>query len=676
MKKKRLFALTLVITLFLSLTGMAYAKDKNTFNVNAYHTPDEIAKELKQLAKANPAIALLHPLAVSPGGKTISILEIGPQVKQKKKTLPAILVAANMEGTIPIASEASLYLARSIVKQAEVRKDKTWYILALGNPDAAARYFQKPLRFDSRNNKPHNDDMDDRVDEDGVEDLDGNGLVTMMRIKHPEGKWLPLPGEPRLMKKADWTKGEKGIYKLYTEGIDNDKDGKYNEDGPGGVNIALNFPHLFKFFTKSAGRWAGSETETFNLFKFVFQHPEIAMTMYFGQTNFCFAPPKGGRKSTADFSKIKVPERIAKMMGFDPKKTYSMEEIIEKAKDIVPEGMEITENMVASFFGLGAAVNPNQKDLQFYNALSEKYKEFLKKNKLDGKRLDPARAKDGSFELWAYYHLGLPSFSMDFWTLPKVEEKKKGPAITPEKLEKMTNEEFLALGEEKIDAFLKASGAPTNIKAKMIIGMVKGGQMDTKRMAAMMKQMPKPKSKEGADPKEKALLAFSDKQLEGKGFVKWKAFNHPTLGQVEIGGAVPFTYNTPPAHMLEGLLTGQVPWIFELVKKLPRIKIARTKVKALGSGVYRIKAWVENSGLLPYPTAMGQRNERITPVVVSLKGGNFKIIEGKKRSLIKSIGGHSSASVEWLVLASQPGTLKVTAFTDIAWSDSKSVTLK
>lgn len=671
MKKQRLFALIPVLFLLLSLPGMSYA-----FDVNVYHSPEEVQKELKQLAKANPAVVVLHRLAVSPGGKEISILEIGPQVKQKKKTLPAVLVAANFEGTIPIATEAALYLAHALVSQPEARQDNTWYILASGNPDAAAKYFQKPLVQDSRNNKPHNDDMDDGVDEDGVEDLDGNGIITMMRVKDPEGQWLPLPGEDRLMKKADWTKGEKGIYKLYTEGIDNDKDGQYNEDGPGGVNIAVNFPHLFKFFTKDAGRWAGSETETFELFKFVFDHPEIAMTMYFGKTNFCLNPPKGGRKSTADFSKIKVPEKIAKMLGFDPKKTYTMEEIIEKAKEIVPEGIEVTENMVASFFGLGAAVNPNQKDLQFYNALSEKYKVFLKKNKLDGKRFDPDTAKDGSFELWAYYHLGLPSFSMDFWTLPKVEEKKKGPDITPEKLEKMTNEEFLALGEEKIDAFLKASGAPANIKAKMVINMVKGGQMNTKRMAAMMKQMPKPKSKEGADPEEKALLTFSDNTLKGKGFVNWKGFNHPTLGQVEIGGAVPYAANTPPADMLENLLKGQVPWVFELAKTLPRIKIAKTEVKSLGGGVYRLKAWVENTGLLPYPIGMALRNERITPVIVSLSGTNVKFIEGKKRSLIKTIGGHSTESVEWLVLVPAGSNLKVTASTDIAWSDSKTVTIK
>jgi hypothetical protein len=646
-----------------------------TLKFDTYHTPTEMNKILTELADRYGKIAKLHTIAATPGRNEILLLEVGPEVKKNKKILPAVFVAANIEGTVPIASEAALYLSQLVLEKPDLRANKTWFILALGNPDAAWNYFRKPLLEDARNRSPYNDDMDDTVDEDGFEDLDGSGNITIMRVKHPEGQWIPVPGEPRLMKRADWAKGEKGIYKIYSEGVDNDKDGKYNEDGPGGVNIGITFPHLFKFFTKTGGAWSGSEKETYNLLKFIYQHPEIAMTICLGETNFCMVPPRGGRKTTADFTKIKIPKRIAQRFGFDPDRTFTMEEIMEKTKQIAPPGFEITETMIASFLGLGAAVNPQPGDLKFYNEISKQYKEFLKKNKMDAKRLEPAPAKDGSFELWAYYHLGLPSFTMDFWTLPELEEKKKEPLLTPEKLESMTNKEFLELGEERIDAFLKASGAPDRIKAKMVMNMVKSGMMDTKKMAQMLRQMPKPKSKEGADPEEKALLAFSDKELGGKGFVQWKSYNHPTLGEVEIGGIVPFTANTPPTHMLEGLLKGQVPWVFELVKKLPRIKLTKILVEPLGAGIYRVKAWVENAGYLPYPTAMGRRNQRITPVVVSLRPGNYNIIEGKKRSLVKELNGFSTHMVQWLIHAELPVNLTLEVFTSNAWGDMKTVSL-
>lgn len=640
-----------------------------------YHTPEELNATIQEIARSNPGIAKIHDLAKSAGGTNVYLLEIGPEVGKKEKTMPAVFVAANMEGTVPVASEAALFLVKQLVEKAATRKNLTWYILPCGNPDAAARYFTKPLIEDPRNASSFNDDKDDAIDEDCPEDLDGNGIITQMRVKDPEGEWTPIPGKPQLMKKADWSKGEKGMYKLYPEGLDNDGDGKINEDGPGGVNIGVQFPHLFKFFTANGGLWAGSEKESFALIKFVSEHREIGLTFVFGRANFCLAPPRGGRKGEADLNEIKIPERYAGFLNADPDKTYTMAEVIEMVKPIMPEGMDVDESMIASFLGLGAVVNPLPEDLKFYKKLSEDYKEFLKEKKFDAKRLDPPPDKDGSFELWSYYHLGLPSFAMDFWTLPEIEKEKKEEEITPEKLEEMSNEDFIALGDEKIDAFLKSVGAPAQFKAKQVIESLKGGMMDTKRMAEMLKKMPKPPSEEGADPKEEALLAFSDKELGGKGFVEWKSFKHPTLGEVEIGGPVPFTDSTPPPEKIESSLKNQVPWVFEITKKMARIQIAKTEAKRLGSDMYEIKAWIENTGYLPYPTAMGRRNKRIVPVIVTLTGQDLNIVDGQKRSLIPSIDGHSAQTVTWIVRVDNPVKIEVKASTQTAWSDTKSIDL-
>ena len=640
-----------------------------------YHNPVEINAALLEIVGANPAFARTHTLAKTPGGRDYLLLEIGPEIAAKTRLLPSVFIAANMEGTVPLSGEAALYLAKLLIQKPELRSDRTWYILPCGNPDAASLFFAKPLRQDPRNFKPMNDDQDDQVDEDGPEDLNGDGLITMMRVKDPEGEWMPVPGQPRLMKRADGSKGEKGIYKLYTEGIDNDGDGLYNEDGPGGINVGTNFPQMFKSFAPDTGLWPGSAAESFAIMKFIDEHREIGLTFVFGESNYCLNVPRGGRKGQADLNQIKIPERIASAFGADPARTYTMAEIMEMIKPLLPPGMEVTESMIAGFLELGAVVNPLDEDLKFYKELSEKFKEFLKTNKLDGKRLDPGPDKDGSFELWSYYQLGLPSFALDFWTLPEVKEEKKEAGLTPEQLEKMSKDEFLALGEEKIDAFLKAAGAPDQFKAKQVIEMVKGGQIDPKKMAEMMKQMPKPPSEEGSDPKEKALLAFSDKELGGKGFVAWKPFKHPQLGDVEIGGPVPYADNTPPPAMIEGLLKGQVPWVFEVAKKMPRIRIASAESKAIGVGVYEIKVRVENTGVLPYPTAMARRNERILPVIVILDDPGIKILDGKKRTLIPAIPGLSTQTATWIVQSDKPVKIEVKAETQIAWRDTRSISL-
>ena len=45
----------------------------------------------------------------------------------------------------------------------------------------------------------------------------------------------------------------------------------------------------------------------------------------------------------------------------------------------------------------------------------------------------------------------------------------------------MTNDEFIALGEEKVDAFLKAAGAPDQFKAKQVFEALKGGRCTRRR---------------------------------------------------------------------------------------------------------------------------------------------------------------------------------------------------
>jgi len=618
-----------------------------------YTAEKEIQERLEKALAAASDRVRLHRIALTPGGRALPVLEIAAVKLASSRNNPAVFVAANMEGTVPIATEAALYLVDLLVKDKSIAAGKTWYIMPVGNPDAAAGFFRRPLYQCGRNNEPYNDDMDDQVDEDGPEDLDGDGLITMMRVPDPLGEWLPVEGESRLLRKADPAKNERGIYKLYSEGIDNDLDGLFNEDGPGGINVGLNFPHLFRPFTADAGPWPGSTAEAYAVMTFIFDRPEIAMTMTFGSSNFALHPPAGGRRGQADLTRIRMPERFASFMGAEPDRTYTLEEVKEMASRFAPPGVEMDESMIISFLGLGQMVNPLPEDLNFYGRLADEFKEFLKKRGLDQPRLQPPDARDGSFELWSYYHLGLPTFSMDFWTLP--EEKKeteKDKGFSAEQLAAMSNEEFIALGEEKIDELLRASGAPGNMKAAMLIKALQGGMMTTKRMAEMMKQMPAGPGAglDGADPRQAALLKFSDTELRGKGFVPWREFDHPQLGRIEIGGEVPFATNTPPFRMVRELLETQVPWIFELAAKLPLVQFEKHQLSSLGNGLYRLKVWVVNKGDLPYPTAMGVRNKRIPPLAVTLSHSDIEILEGRRRSLIRELRPGRAVSLEWLLL--------------------------
>ena len=653
---------TLFFTLIWLFASGISPGQQTTLNYSKYHQPDEINASLVRLAKQYGQVTRMHDLALSPGKRKLVILEIGNEVNSVDKKLPAVFVAGNMEGIVPISSEAAVYLADLILSDKSYFDGLTWYIMPCGNPDAAMHYFNRPLVRDARNDLQHNDDMDEFTDEDGWNDLNGDGWITQMRVKDPEGIWVPVESDPRLMRKADYSKGEKGIYKLYDEGIDDDRDGKFYEDGPGGVNVGINFPHLFKHFTATGGLWAGSVDESYELMKFISDHPEIAMTFTLGSTNFCLVPPKGGRTGSVDLNRIKIPKRFAEMFDAEPDKFYSISEIIEMVKPMVPEGFEVTESVVAGFLGLGAVVNPMKEDLIFYEDFSEKYKKYLKEKGTEVDRFDPEPAKDGSFELWSYYHLGLPTFSMDFWTLPKAKEKEEEKnGLTSDQLKEMSDEEFIAVDKEKVAAYLKEAGAPKQFQAEMVINMVKEGKMTPAKIAEMADKMKENKKPEEGkpDPKMKALVTYSDGVIDGKGYVNWSPYNHPTLGEVEIGGPVPFTDNTPPAAMIDSLLNLQVPWIFEIVKNLPDLKILKTELKPQGAGIYELKVWVENKSFIPIPTAMGKRNQRPAPVLILLSGKDFELLSGKNRTTISDLPGLKNKKLTWLIKSEKGNVINI-----------------
>lgn len=608
-KKLLLFMLPGLLILFVF---QATAQPITSFD--KYHSNKEVREVLEKLKNENSTSTKLHNIATSPGGEVIQVFEIGSDLINA----PAIFVGANFEGDVPLSTEGALYFAKMLLDSAQFTKNLKWYILPQPNPDAVSGYFAKVKYHRTVNDFEINNDVDEAVNEDGFDDLNGDGYITQIRVKDLEGTYIPSKNDPRIMVKADAAKGEKGEYKLYDEGIDNDNDGQYNEDGEGGINVGIGFPHLFPRDKKEAGLWSGQTPEVYNLMKFIFDRPEIAMVFTLGNSDFCKTPPKGGRKGGANLQSLKVPGRYARMLNVDPNQTFKMEEVVEMVKQQSPAGSEVTPSTVAGMLGLGAAVNPLDEDLKFYTKLSEDYKKYLESKKFNKERLDAPGDKDGSFEMWAYYHLGVPSFSMNLFTVPKVKEETKSSdsAVSLEEVEKI----------------------------------------NPKQMAGMLKNSPKKES--GLSEKDKALLAYSDKNLEGKGFVPWQKYTHPTLGEVEIGGYVPYLETTPKPEEIDSLLQVQIPWLLQLVTKLPQISIADEKITDLGGGVYRLELYIENNGYLPYPIAMGQRNNQPAPLVITVDG-EIRYLEGISRTPLGVIGGNQAKKLTWIVQADKKSDVTV-----------------
>jgi murein tripeptide amidase MpaA len=95
------------------------------------------------------------------------------------------------------------------------------------------------------------------------------------------------------------------------------------------------------------------------------------------------------------------------------------------------------------------------------------------------------------------------------------------------------------------------------------------------------------------------LLRWSDEKLGGKGYVDWKPFNHPQLGEVEIGGwDGQYAFRNPPLDFLENEVGPLTAWVVWQAMVSPRLDIRDVLVEPAGEA-HRIRFVVHNSGWLP-----------------------------------------------------------------------------
>ena len=78
------------------------------------------------------------------------------------------------------------------------------------------------------------------------------------------------------MRIADPAKGERRGWRLLPEGVDDDEDGRWNEDPPGGVDIGVNFPRDYSWFGDGAGDHPVSAPESRALAELLASRDDIA----------------------------------------------------------------------------------------------------------------------------------------------------------------------------------------------------------------------------------------------------------------------------------------------------------------------------------------------------------------------------------------------------------------
>lgn len=267
--------------LFSLLTVAANAAHANPA-LEGYANYEALAKQVAELDKSD--LVAVVSLGKTLGGREIHLLTIGAGKPEDK---PAILIVGSVEAAHLAGSELAMRMAKQLVERAADEKVKklldrcTIYIIPSPSPDAAQKCFAKPFREPAGNAQKTDDDRDFESGEDPPDDLNGDGWITMLRVADDSGEFFPHPDDPRVLIKADAKQNERGRYRLYTEGKDNDGDGAFNEDAGDGVSFNRNFTFKYPYFERNSGASAVSEIETRAVAEFCYGHPNIALVFTF-----------------------------------------------------------------------------------------------------------------------------------------------------------------------------------------------------------------------------------------------------------------------------------------------------------------------------------------------------------------------------------------------------------
>jgi hypothetical protein len=518
-----------------------------------YHTYDETNAFLKKWAEEYSNILELYSVGKSFEGRNIWQVTLTNKETGKDTDKPAIFVEGGRHSGEITSSESVLWLLNHLLanygKDDEITKlidTKTFYLKVMNNPDGSELYRHTAQRNRSTV-RPHDTDRDGLIDEDPSEDLDGDGFIRQMRKKVGEGKGNsildPRDESGRLMKR---TAENEGDWMVYEEGIDDDLDGDYNEDGVGGLDLHRNYPENWRpepgrdetdrgWTQRGAGEFPLSETETRAVVLFLLTHPNVAI----GQSMDTVVPFHLRPPSTSKSEERMFDKDLKWYEYFDQK------------------GLEITK----------------------YPWAGDVYHDYQTRRRVNPMTGEPTRPSPlfGHGPDFGYWYYGSIWYGDELWNGGRMKDY---------------NED---------------------------------GELDSYD-----------------------ALVWNDTERNGKEFLNWTPYNHPQLGEVEIGGFNPkFASQNPPPDLLEEWAKKQALFNLVLANHLPQIEIVDTGVKKLDADLFEVNVTFTNSGKLPTALEQAKLIKIVKPDTAKLEFDQ-NLLKDKRVEIVDPEVRDKSIEMGWL----------------------------
>ncbi len=528
---------------------------KVQISFNKYYTSEGLATLSKKIADAYPDLVRRESIGKSSEGRDIWMMAITNYKVGNADDKPGFYVDGNIHSNEIQGGEICMYTAWYLTENfgdmayiTEMLNDRVFYIVPTINPDARNDYMKEA-------NTAHSpragmialdDDRDGLFDEDGYEDLDGDGSITRMRRKNPNGNMIVDPKDPRVMIQIgpDDIVTAQRYELLGSEGIDNDGDGRINEDTHGYYDPNRDWGWKWQpdYIQRGAYKYPFSAPETRAVADFALKHPNIAGAQSFHNSGGMILRGPGAEEDIS---------------------TY------------------------------------NRQDIQIYDAIGKKGEKIIPGYRYMTVYKDLYSVFGGELD-WFYASRGAYTF---------------------------TNEIFTAF------AYYKD----------------KNGGRDQQ-------------------------YSFEKDLLMGDAFTPWKSFNHPTYGEIEIGGFKKNFGRATPGFLLEEEAHRNMAFTFYHAYHMPHLSVSSVNEKKLGNGLIEVTAYIKNDRLMPTHASQDLKYKITRPDYISIKGAkviagmivmdeDFGVTQEQKVSpekiVLKNIPGNSVVKVRWIIKGSSNYTITV-----------------
>ena len=362
---------------------------KTTFKYDHYYKYAEIESNLKFFEEKYPDLITVESNCVTKEGRnqflaTITNKKTGDALSKPGWYLDGNIHAGEVTGSM-CAMHTIDYLLTNYGEDPKATKlidEMTIYVIPRVTPDGAETYLSTPYTLRSVNR--------DYYPKDGgvkEEDLDGDGVIRMMRIPTPYGAWKKDPDHEGSMTKRGPSDYEGEFYDVYPEGVFEPYEGDENlklKKASWGLDFNRNFPYgwMADYATAGAGDYPLSNPECKAIVDFALAHPNIGGAACGHTSGGIILYPPGTRPSTS-------------------------------------------------------APNDDIKVLKAIAAMGEEELGYKKMNIFDTFMKDQENYSSGALDDWFYQNQGIPSYTMEFWN---IAEKAGMPydwfsseAETPEK---------------------------------------------------------------------------------------------------------------------------------------------------------------------------------------------------------------------------------------------------